>query len=79
MPFATARLILTHCTYVADNPLSPNVLPWLMFCISCTLDQMEVLVMIMVGLQRTEELNSKLLQQVQQLKSVAVELLGNPV
>ena len=40
---------------------------------------MEVLVMIMVGLQRTEELNSKLLQQVQQLKSVAVELLGNPV
>lgn len=68
---------------VADNPLSPNVLLWLMFCTSCTLDIMEdscaqFVVMVMDRLQKTEELNSKLLQQVQQLKSVAVGLLGNP-
>ena len=35
--------------------------------------------MVMDRLQKTEELSSKVLQQVQQLKSVAAGLPGNPL
>ncbi len=35
--------------------------------------------MVMDRLQKAEELNSKLMQHVQQLKSVVLELLGNPL
>ena len=39
----------------------------------------QFVVMVMDRLQKAEELNSKLMQHVQQLKSVVLELLGNPL